>query len=229
MVAAAVIGGAVVGGVATSYSANKAAGAQKDAANRSIDAQYSMYSQNREDLSPYRMAGENALTSLQDQLPYLTSPIRMDQAALEQTPGYQFTLQQGLKGVQNSAAARGLANSGAALKGAAQYATGLADNTYLNQFNLENTNRTNAYNRLLGVSQLGQNAAAQTGAFGQQAANQVSNAYGSIGDAQAAAALAQGNALQGGANNVSNLYLYDSYLRNQPVPNGFQPSKGLFG
>lgn len=222
MVAAAVIGTAVVGAGASAYSANKAAGAQKDAANRSIDAQYSMYSQNREDLSPYRMAGENALTSLQDQLPYLTSPIRMDQASLEQTPGYQFTLQQGLKGVQNSAAARGLANSGAALKGAAQYATGLADNTYLNQFNLENTNRTNAYNRLLGVSQLGQNAAAQTGAFGQQAANQVSNAYGSIGDAQAAAALAQGKGISDASGSVGNLYLLNALMKN----NG---GTGLFG
>jgi hypothetical protein len=57
------------------------------------------------------------------------------QAQLEATPGYKFTLQQGLESVQNSAAARGLGSSGAALKGAATYVTGLADQTYQNNFN----------------------------------------------------------------------------------------------
>lgn len=61
-------------------------------------------------------------------------PPRMTQAELEQTPGYQFTRQQGLQAVQNSAAARGLGVSGAALKGAATFATGLADSTYQQQF-----------------------------------------------------------------------------------------------
>jgi hypothetical protein len=57
------------------------------------------------------------------------------QAQLAATPGYQFTLNQGLESTQNSAAARGLGNSGAALKGAAAYATGLANSTYQNDFN----------------------------------------------------------------------------------------------
>ena len=59
----------------------------------------------------------------------------ISQQTLENTPGYQFTLNQGLESTQNSAAARGLANSGAALKGAATYATGLANDTYQNQYN----------------------------------------------------------------------------------------------
>ncbi len=62
-------------------------------------------------------------------------PGRMDEATLRQTPGYQFALSQGLQATQNSAAARGLGVSGAALKGAATFATGLADNTYQQQFN----------------------------------------------------------------------------------------------
>lgn len=56
------------------------------------------------------------------------------QNALAATPGYQFTLKQGLESVQNGAAARGLGSSGAAEKAAANYATGLADSTYQNQF-----------------------------------------------------------------------------------------------
>ena len=79
--------------------------------------------------------------------PYATTT-NLSEAQLEQTPGYQFTLQQGLESTQNSAAARGLGVSGAALKGAATYATGLADNTYQNQFtdelNANNQNFTQA-------------------------------------------------------------------------------------
>lgn len=57
------------------------------------------------------------------------------QQQLEQTPGYQFTLQQGLKAVNNSNSAVGWGLSGAGQKGIAQYATGLADQTYQQQFN----------------------------------------------------------------------------------------------
>jgi hypothetical protein len=63
------------------------------------------------------------------------APIEMTQEQLEATPGYQFTLQQGLKAVQNSAAARGLGSSGMAQRGAAEYTTGLADTTWQNVYN----------------------------------------------------------------------------------------------
>lgn len=63
-----------------------------------------------------------------------SAPQPMTQAQLEATPGYQFNLSQGLKATQSAAAAKGLGVSGAALKGAATYATGLADSTYQNQF-----------------------------------------------------------------------------------------------
>lgn len=62
------------------------------------------------------------------------TPFNMTESELQKTPGYQFNLTQGLKAVQNSAAARGLGVSGAAQKGAANFATGLADSTYQNQF-----------------------------------------------------------------------------------------------
>jgi hypothetical protein len=66
-------------------------------------------------------------------------PLQMTQAQLEQTPGYQFTRDQGLKMTQSAAAARGLGVSGASLKGAATYATGLANTTYKDQFNLHSS------------------------------------------------------------------------------------------
>ena len=134
------------------------------AANKALDLAQGRYDTTRGDLSPFRTLGGDAASSLdsptgigtfgdtQDAgkfgsllynagqaLPGINSSDAipsMTQAQLEQTPGYQFTLQQGLQATQSSAAARGLGVSGAALKGAATYATGLADNTYKDQFGI---------------------------------------------------------------------------------------------
>lgn len=111
-------------------------------------------------------------------------------------PGYQFTLNQGLKATQNSAAARGLGSSGAALKGAASYATGLAQSNYNNYFN-----------QLMGITQLGENAAAQTGAYGTQTASSVGNNLIGAGNATAASYLNTGNAVNNAANTIGSYYM----------------------
>jgi hypothetical protein len=120
---------------------------------------------------------------------YQNMPGTMTQAQLEQTPGYQWNLAQGLKATQSAAAARGLGVSGASLKGAATYATGLADSTYQNQFNNaqsrfadylnlntgQQTNLSNQFSRLNSLATTGEQAAAQTGAQGTTAASNYGN------------------------------------------------------
>lgn len=207
-IAVAVLGAAVVGGVATAYSAHQASNAQTAASERASQTALDMYGRTREDLSPFRQIGIDASEELKQRLPFLTSPITMDQATLEGTPGYQFTRTQGLKAVQNSAAARGLGVSGAAQKGAATFATGLADQTYQNQFNLENTNRTNAYNRLLELTKVGGNAAAQTGNAGTAAAGVAAGAQIGAGNAQAAGANAIGSSVARVAGDVGGYAMY---------------------
>lgn len=207
-VAAVVGGAAVVNGIVGAYTASQGVDAQTAAQNKAIAVQQQQYQQTRSDLSGYRDMGGSAGKELQDRLPFLTSPIVMDQATLEKTPGYQFAKTQGLKAVQNSAAARGLGVSGAALKGAATFATGLADNTYQNQFNNENVNRTNAYNRLKGLVDTGENAAAQTGTFGANAANNISSSATGIGNAEAAGVNKIGNSVTAGVNNLSGYAMY---------------------
>ena len=170
---------------------------QASAANKAAQMQQDQYTQTRGDLMPFQQAGHSATNMLTGRLPQLTAPITMNQQTLEQTPGYQFSLGQGLQSVQNSAAARGLGTSGAALKGAASYATGLADSTYQQQFQNTNINQTNSYNRLMGVSQLGEDAAARTGSFGTQAAGNAGNALIGGAAAQAASMVGAGNALTG--------------------------------
>lgn len=202
------LGAAAIGGATSLIGANT----QAKATDKASKQQMQMYEQTRADLAPYRTAGAAGTNQLMAALPDLTKPIVMDQATLAKTPGYQFNLAQGLKATQSGAAARGLGTSGAALKGAAGYATGLADSTYQNQFNNAVTNQTNAYNRLMGVSQLGQNAAAQTGAYGTQTAANVGANTIAGGTAQAAGLIGAGNAFQTGANNYLGYNLGQQYL-----------------
>jgi hypothetical protein len=212
----ATIGSAVIGAGANLLGGNM----QASAANNAANLNEQQYQQTRSDLLPYNKAGQTATNALLKALPSLTAPVTMDEATLRQTPGYQFNLDQGLKSVQNGAAARGLGSSGAALKGAAGYATGLADSTYQNQFNNAVTNKLNAYNMLSGVSSLGENAAAQTGAYGTQAATNAGNALTNAGTAQAAGLVGVGNSL------VNGLNTYGGYQFAQQNP---LLSSGIYG
>jgi len=212
-VATAIIGSGVIGAAATAYSANKAAPAQTDAANNATNAQLQMFGTTQKNLAPFIGAGGEATNQLMARLPELTAPIVMDQAALEKTPGYQFNLTQGLKATQNSAAARGLGSSGAALKGAATFATGLADSTYQQQFANAVTNQTNAYNRLKGLIDTGESAAAGQGVIGAQTGQQIGSNMIGAGNAQAAGYNATGAAVNNLASNIG----------------GYAAYKGLYG
>ena len=135
-------------------------------------------------LSPYASVGRNAINSLSNGL----TP-----GYLEQTPGYQWNLSQGEQAATNSAAARGLANSGAALKGAATYASGLADSTYQNQFNDTNALAQEGYNAL---NQQGNNtmtAANNAGQVRMEGANGAMTATVGAGNAYASGLSSIGN------------------------------------
>lgn len=227
MVATAIIGSAAVGAAGTAYAASQAAEAQNEASERANAGLEARYQQTRSDLSPFREIGVEGANKLMGRLDQLTAPIVMDQAALEQTPGYQFARTQGLKGVQNSAAARGLGSSGAALKGAANFATGLADQTYQTQFGLENTNRTNAYNRLMGVAQLGQNAAAQTGAYGTQTSMAQSGNTIGAGNATGAAWMSGAGAVNNALGSIPAAMHYNNLFGGGGI--GGTGTGGLYG
>ncbi len=160
-------------------------------------------------------------------------PPQMTQAQLEQTPGYQFTLPQGLKATQSAAAARGLGVSGSALKGAGTYATGLADKTYLDQFNVAqqrfgdvlnlNTAQQGVlqgqFNRLADIAHTGESAAAQTGVAGTSAAATGGNYLNQSGLDTAAGYTGANNAISGAANNYLALQAYQNRTNAlQPTP-----------
>lgn len=145
-----------------------------------------------------------------------------------QTPGYQFTLKQGLQAVDSSAAARGLGVSGANIRGAADYATGLANSTYndvfsraLNTFNTNYGSAANRVNRLLGLVGSGQNAAATNGSLGAQTANSIGDTLMSGANAAAAGRVGSANALASGLNGVGgNALLYGLMQNNASAGSG---------
>ena len=201
--------GGIISGIGSMIAGNQAASADRHAA----DLAQQRYLMTRSDTQPFIETGQHVIP----QLEYLAKagptgggpnyldmaaanlPGQMTQAQLEQTPGYQFNLAQGLKATQAAAAARGLGVSGAALKGAAAYATGLADSMYQNQFANAQTrfsdygvlntgqqnNLQNQFSRLQNVASLGENAAAQTGTIGANLMNTQVNALTTAANAQA--------------------------------------------
>lgn len=207
-VAAAILGSGVVSAATTAWGASKASDAQQQAAQQAQANQMAMFQQSKAALNPYMNLGNYSSGLLQSQLPSLIQPINMDEATLQQTPGYQFNLTQGLKSVQNSAAARGLGSSGAALKGAATFATGLADNTYQNQFNNAMQNKQFAFNSLLAPTQVGEQAAGALAGAANNEANGVSSALGYGGNAAAQGYNAYGQAANqlGSAVTMAGLY-----------------------
>ena len=166
---ALVVGGIVSVGTAA-YSANQqkqaakgAANAQQRAADAATGEQARQYDQTRTDQQPWMQAGQGALTQMQA----LNSG---DFSSFKQSPDYQFAFDQGLQGLDRSAAARGSLYSGGHSADLMKFGQGLASQNY------------NAYyNRLAGLSGTGQTTASGLGTLGQQYANNV----GAIGMNQA--------------------------------------------
>lgn len=121
-----------------------------------------------------------------------------------------------MQGINSSAAAKGLGVSGANIRGAADYATGLADSTYndvfsraLNTFNTNYGSAANRVNRLWNLVSSGQNAAATNGSLGATSMNSIGDTMMSGANASAAGRVGSANALSSGLNGVgSNALLY---------------------
>lgn len=218
MVAAAVVGGAVIGAAGSAYASNqssKAAKAQANAAQAASDQQLAMYNQTREDLSPYTQAGQTSLSQLMDQMGqggYFDQTYSGQD--LYNDPSYQFRLKQGLNSVQSSAAAQGGLLSGATLKALNNYASDYASQEYSNAYNRFNADQTNRFNRLSSLAGMGQNAAAQVGNNGLQTAQAVANNTMAGANATAAGTVASANNMANAANNLGSYAMTYAMMKN---------------
>lgn len=151
-------------------------------------------------LAPYRAAGEHALGQAegivgggwggyQDQM----------RAGFRTDPGYEFMLQQGLRGTNATQSAAHMFDSGATHKADIAFAEGLANQQY-NQY----AGRFDNYvNKLYAMAGAGQNSAVQQGTNAMNTASNLGNI--ALGQAGAQNAIL-GNATQGFGNAVNTLF-----------------------
>lgn len=163
----------------------------------SVASQEKMFAEMKQTLAPFVQFGTSSLDDFKAALPGLTEGFDPTMQELSNTPGYEFALGEGLKATQNSFAAKGLGSSGAAMKGAAQYAQGLASNTFQQAFSNDMATKGQQYNMLMGPVQMGANASAMQGGQAMALGSNLANTY------------------QNQGNQLSSIYMNDAAQKNQ--------------
>lgn len=212
------IGASVGGSVMQASAANKAAKAQKDAANQQIALQREIYEDTSAKFQPFLEGGTNAFNALLSEMGLADAPAGW--GGYTASPGYAAQMKGGMDALQSSAAARGGLMSGATMKASQQFGNDLAAQDY-----------GNFYNRLAGVAGQGQAAAGNQAAAAANYGQNAGNALASIGNASAAGAIGQGNAWANGLNNITGTlgYMQGS---NGTTANAFSTpwgAKGFWG
>jgi hypothetical protein len=212
-VSGVIAGSAIIGAGASIFGGNKAADEQKKASKKAAKLQKQALAQQLALTKPYVEAGTNALAEYQKMAPYEDFGMKQ----FEADPGYNFRMAEGMKGLERSAAARGLLQSGSTLKGIQQYGQNLASSEYENAFSRYLTQREARMDPYRYLSGQGQAAAvgqaANVGSTGAALA-EIAAQRGNVQAAQAAGtAGAFGNALGSVAQGIG------SYYANQPYMN----------
>jgi hypothetical protein len=119
-------------------------------------------------VDPYATTGAAAAKKLGDLIApggALATPQTAAQI-MQQDPGYQFQLEQGLKAIQRANAAAGLTGSGGEAQSLAQFAESAARSGYQQAFQNTLAQQQQMYDQLSGLSQQGQAAAQYQGNAG---------------------------------------------------------------
>lgn len=193
MVAAAVVGGAVVGGVLSSgaqkSAAKTAANATTEANTAAVEEQRRQFEAVQELLKPYASAGTGALTAQQNLIGLNGASAQQSAIdAIKASPAFTSAQQLGETSILQNASATGGLRGGNTQAALAQFSPQLLTQLIQQQ-----------YSNLGGLTSIGQNAAAGVGNAGMQTGNTISGLLANSGQANAANALAQGQA-------QSNLY-----------------------
>lgn len=197
-----------VAGVGSALLQNRAAGKAASAANRASEQanalQQQQYEQTRSDLNPYLQEGQNALAGINR----LNAG---DYSGFQNSPDYQFAMQQGLQGVDRSAAARGALYSGGQQADLTNYAQGMASQQ-LGQYR----------NSLMSLANMGASSGSALAGVGQNYAGAVGNNLANGANATGSAALTQGNNLSqltAGLGGLANNYLQQRQSSFNPPAN----------
>jgi hypothetical protein len=187
-IATAIIGSAVVGGVLSSNAQRRAAStasrAQTQAADQSIAEQRRQFDAVQQLMAPYVQSGTTAL-SRYNALTGLSGE-EAQQSMIQQISSgaeYGALVRAGEEGILQSASATGGLRGGNTQSALARFRPEILSSLIRDE-----------YSRLGNMASMGQNAAAGLGNAGMQLGQNISNQYGQIGQAQAGAALARGQA-----------------------------------
>lgn len=200
-----------------------AAGARSDSQfDTGREDQLAQLAQQREDATPYREAGYKSLAQLMaGTAPGGEFAQEYKRGNFTEDPGYKFRLSEGEAGLERQAAANGSRYSGAALKALARFDSGLASQEYNNWDTRENQaqqlfegSKTNRFNRLASLGQVGQTANQALANNGQQVNSNIAQLGAAnstrqgqylqdAGEARASGYVGVGNAVTSG---IKNLY-----------------------
>lgn len=206
--------GFIAGSVIQGYGANRAAETQADAQREASAAQERMFKKQVALQEPFRQVGVNALPELVEASRY--TPFGMEQ--FQADPGYGFRLKEGLRALENSAAARGGLLSGNALRGLTRYGQELGSQEFGNAFNRYQAERAARLNPLQSLAGMGQSNAAtmaqQAGQYGQNMAEGAAT----MGNIRASGYVGTANALTGGLSDYLNYQQRQKYIDKLPNP-----------
>ena len=201
VVAAAVVGTSLASGYLSSRAAKKAAQAQAKSADQSIAFQRESRDLAREDLQPFREFGEGQIEPLNK---LLSNPT----GYLESNPLYKNINNNSQRQIFANKAARGKIGSGGT-------ALELQNRFLANGDGLINSQ----YNRLLGATSAGQNAAAGQANIAQSTGASVGNTLLEKGNAIAAGKVGSANAWNNAINQGVGLLSYGGYLSKPGTTN----------
>lgn len=200
--AAAILGSAVIGGVASSVAGGKAAKAQRDASNSNNALQREIYGRNQATLDPYIQRGNQAGSILQGLI--MGGQGAQDAfRTFQNSTGYQTTLADALGSVNSNAYARGMGDSGATARRLQQTAGQVAQGSF------------GQFTNILGNQQVaGLSGASALAGVGQNYANSVGMNNNAAATASGNAALNTAGQINNGLNNAASLLAYNRGLNS---------------
>ena len=208
----AIAGGIAASGLLSYAGSQSAAGAEESAANSAEQTSANEFGIINQENAPYRNAADSALNTINNDQAYFNQPFTMQQ--FQQSPGYQFQLEQGENAINNAAAARGVAGGTANLENLNNYAQGSANTDYQNAFNNYQAQQSNIFNRLSTVAGLGSAANSTVAQAGSVASTNQANAAIGAGNAAAAGYVGGANAVSGAIGTGINTWMGQQYLNS---------------
>lgn len=244
-------GTSIAGGVMGSQAARDAARTQAGSAEEANRLLWDIYQQNRSDLAPFREAGTAALGGLAGLAgqPFTAAPFDASglaftppsgQQVLNDDPGYNWRIQQGMKALEGGAAARGGLLSGGTVQAAQRFGQDLASqeygnaygralgqnqlrygrarDEYLTNLGLQKDIRNMNFNELAALAGIGQTAGSNQAQLGAQVGGQLAGNITSGGAAGAAGQIGSSNAWMqalGGLGSTANSYMNQQLVQQQ--------------